>query len=69
MRGNWSIICARARSLPRHEQPIIQIEDDCRIVVVAALKREVGARTILGRDGTHTQRANVVAALHLGTCE
>src|SRR5262249_55966760 len=67
MRVSWSIICARAVTpSPRHQHPIVEIEDDGRIVVVPALEWEVGARTIFGRNRPDTQRANVTAARQVG---
>ena len=67
-RGNLSIICGRRDiHLQRGMQhPVIEIEDHRRIVVVAVLERKIRARTILGRDGAHAQRADIVAARQFG---
>ena len=49
-------------SSPRDQHPIVEVEDHCRIVVVSAFEREVGAGTIFGGNGPDAQSTDVFAA-------
>ena len=51
---------------PRHQHPVIEIEDHRRVVLVAALEREIRARLVLGGDGAQAQRADILAAGQFG---
>src|SRR3954464_593256 len=48
------------RPLPRHQHPIVEIEQDRGIILAAGLERKVSARMILGGDGAQPQRADIV---------
>src|SRR5438034_2769019 len=75
---SWSSTCERRREqqrpmslplvscLPRHQHPVIEIEQHRGVVVVAGFEREVGARTVLGGDGAQPQRTNIVPTRHVG---
>ncbi len=52
--------------LPRHQHPIIEIEQHGGIVIVAGLERKIAARLVVGRDRAQPQRADVAAAGQLG---
>ena len=45
---------------PRHQHPIVEVEDDGGIVGLAILQWEIRTRTILGRDRAQAQRAHSV---------
>ena len=60
---------ARGRALTfsaRHQRPVIEIENDGRVVIVALPERKIGARFVLGGDGAQPQRADVGAAGQCG---
>src|SRR5262245_18204447 len=54
----------RCRS-PRHQHPVIEVEDDGALVVVALAKGKIRARTVLGGDGAQAQGGDVVAPRQL----
>src|SRR5579885_3009277 len=49
----------RQSHLPRYHHPIIQIQDHCRVVIVALLQREIAARPVFRGDGAQAQGADI----------
>src|SRR5208337_297376 len=43
----------------RRERPVIQVEDDVRLIAIALAPRELGAPEVLSGDRTDAQRADV----------
>src|SRR5215213_7739365 len=71
-RGNWWITCARrggrsreTPALPRHQHPVIEIEDDGGMVAAVLLERKFPAGLIPGGNRAQAQRADVRVAWKL----
>src|SRR5690606_19484081 len=48
---------------PRHQHPIIEIEDDALLIALFLRAGKISAGTVFGRQTAHAERSQIVASL------